>query len=95
MAAYVIADIEIQNASAMAPYLPAVPAIVRKHGGRYLVRGGKSETVEGDWRANSVVVLEFPDMDSARAFIDDPEYAPWKALRQQHCRTQAIAVEGV
>jgi uncharacterized protein (DUF1330 family) len=95
MATYVIADIEIQNPGAMTEYLTAVPPIVRKHGGRYLVRGGKCETVEGDWKANSIVVLEFLDADAARAFLDDPEYSPWKAIRLEHCRTRGILVEGV
>jgi len=95
MAAYIIADLEIHNPAAMAPYIPAVPPIVHKHGGEYLVRGGKWEPAEGDWRPNRLVVIRFPDMDSARAFLADPEYAPWKALRQQNARSNSVIVQGV
>ena len=69
--------------------------IVRKHGGQYLVRGGHAETVEGDWKPGRMVVIQFPDAKSARAFLDDPEYAPWKALRHRTGHTDGILVEGV
>ena len=95
MAAYIIADLEIHDLEAMQPYIPAVPPIVRKHGGEYLVRGGKAENIEGDWRPGRMVVIKFPDLQSARAFVDDPEYAPWKALRQKSGHTDGIIVEGV
>jgi uncharacterized protein (DUF1330 family) len=95
MPAYIIADLNIHNAAAMQPYIPGVPPIVRKHGGRYLVRGGKWELVEGDWHPDRLVVIEFPDVKAAKAFLDDPEYAPWKALRQQNGHTNGVIVEGV
>jgi uncharacterized protein (DUF1330 family) len=95
MPAYIIADLVIRDAAAMQPYIPAVPPIVRKHGGEYLVRGGKSEPAEGDWHPGMLVVIKFPDMTSARAFLDDPEYAPWKELRQRSGHTNGIIVEGI
>jgi uncharacterized protein (DUF1330 family) len=95
MAAYIIADLQVHNPSAMQPYIPAVPPIVRKHGGEYLVRGGNWETAEGDWHPGRLVLIKFPDAASARAFLADPEYAPWKTLRQQNARSNAVIVEGV
>ena len=95
MAAYIIADLDIHNPSAMEPYIPAVPPIVRKHGGEYLVRGGKWEAVEGDWRPGRLVLIRFADVESARAFLADPEYQPWKTLRQQSARSNAVIVQGV
>jgi uncharacterized protein (DUF1330 family) len=68
MAAYLIADIEVTDAQAYEEYRRRVPAIIAAHGGRYLVRGGAAETLEGTWRPNRTIVLEFPSIDALRAF---------------------------
>ena len=95
MPAYIIADVHVDDLAKFQPYVPAVPPIVRKHGGRYLVRGGKWELEEGEWHPGLLVVIEFPDANAARAFMNDPEYAPWKALRQQTGHTNGVIVEVV
>ncbi len=95
MAAYLIVDLHIQDASAYEQYKAAVPALVRKHGGEYVVRGGNCEVIEGDWRPGRLVVFRFSDAAAIRAYLDDPDYQSLKALRQRVARTNAIIVEGV
>jgi len=95
MPAYLIVNIRIKDPAAYEVYKAAVPALVRKHGGRYLVRGGSVEVLEGQWQPERLIVFEFPDMASIRAFDSDPEYAPWKALRQRSAESDLIAVEGL
>jgi uncharacterized protein (DUF1330 family) len=69
--------------------------MISKHGGEYLARGGATEVLEGDWVPSRVVLLKFPNMGAAKAFLDDPEYAPLKSLRHRIADTQMVAVEGV
>ncbi|TMJ65525.1 MAG: DUF1330 domain-containing protein [Alphaproteobacteria bacterium] len=70
-----------------------VPKIER-HGGRYLTRAGTHEVLEGDWRPNRVVIIEFPDMAAIRAWYGSPEYQPLIALRQSAASDVMIALEG-
>jgi len=96
MSAYIIVDIvSVKDPATYEEYKAKAPALVRKHGGEYLVRGGKSAVVEGDWRPNRVVVLRFPDMAAVRSFYDDPEYEPLKALRKSATETDMVFVEGL
>ena len=95
MAAYLIVDVEVQDPAGYEQYRAGVPALIRKHGGEYLVRGGHLEVIEGTWRPKRVVVLKFPDRQSAQAFIDDPEYRPLKELRHRAAQTDLVLVDGV
>ncbi len=96
MPAYVIGRVEVRDPSWLEEYGPKVQALVQKHGGRYLVRGGEMEVVEGTLPPSSVmVVLEFPSMEQARSWYHDPEYAPLIKLRQSGSDTDLILVEGL
>jgi len=95
MAAYLIVDIDVHDPEAYQGYAAQVPPLVARHGGTYLVRGGSPRTVEGTWLPNRVVVLQFPDAAAAQAFVDDPDYAPVKAIRHAASTGQMILVEGV
>ncbi len=95
MAAYVIAQVDITDPETFATYSAQVPAVIQQYGGRYLVRGGKMENIEGEWNASRVVVLEFPSMEQLKRFYHSPEYAPLIALRQKSARTILSAIEGV
>jgi uncharacterized protein (DUF1330 family) len=76
-------------------YRRQVPAMIAAHGGRYLVRGGATEVLEGDGVPRRQVILEFPDMARLKAFYHSPEYAPMKALRQRASRGTLVAIEGI
>jgi len=95
MAAYVIVDLVVTDPVEMEEYRKQVPATIAKYGGRYLVRGGAHHTVEGDWKPNRVVVLEFPSMEQAKRWYDCEEYRGPKAMRLRAGRTNLIMVEGV
>lgn len=94
MAAYVIADITINDQNKYADYRAQVPATVAKHGGRFLVRGGNHETLEGPWHPGRVVVIEFPDMAAAKAWYASQEYGPLIKLRQSASTGSVLMVEG-
>ena len=95
MAAYVIVDLTVTDQPTMDEYRKQVPATVARYGGRFLVRGGAHQTVEGDWKPNRVVVLEFPSMEQAKRWYDSEEYRAPKAQRIRAGRTSMIMVEGV
>lgn len=95
MAAYLIARIEVTDAERYEEYKKLAPAAIEAHGGRYIVRGGRHETVEGDPERGRVVVLEFADMDAARAFYDSPEYTAARGVRDGAASGQFVIVEGV
>lgn len=82
MPAYLLAQIEVTDPALFAEYSARVPDVVRAHGGRYVIRGGTAEPLEGE-PPQRVVLLEFPTGDAARAFWDSDAYAPLKALRQR------------
>jgi uncharacterized protein (DUF1330 family) len=94
MAAYLIANIDVTDPAAYEEYRARVPAVIRKHGGEYVVRGGNVEIAEGSWKPSRLVVLRFADMAAAQSFYNDPEYAPLKKLRQRASTGDIVFVEG-
>lgn len=95
MSAYLTVDLEVIDASAYEEYRKRVPPLNASHGGRYLVRGGSTELLEGTTQPNRTAVLEFPSMERLKAFYSSPEYAPLKQLRIDSARSRVFAVEGV
>ena len=95
MSAYVILDVQVKDAETYARYRELSPPAVAAYGGRYLVRGGVVESLEGSWLPSRFVILEFPTMEAARAWWASSEYAAAKALRHASARTEMILVEGV
>ena len=95
MSAYMIVDVDVRDPAVYEEYKTKVPDLIRKHGGEYLVRGGNFVVLEGDWEPNRLVILRFPDIASAQAFLIDPEYQPLKALRQRVSTVDIVAVEGI
>jgi uncharacterized protein (DUF1330 family) len=95
MAAYLIAHVDLHDLDAYEEYRRLVPAVIAAYGGRYLVRGGATEVLEGEWPPCRNVVLEFPTMLALKAFWDSPEYRPLRALRERAATSSIAAVEGV
>jgi uncharacterized protein (DUF1330 family) len=94
MAAYIIAEIEITDPDTYDRYRAQTPDAIARYGGRFIVRGGKAETLEGDGEPGRLVVIEFPDATAARRFYKSPEYQAIIGLRQQAARSRLILVEG-
>lgn len=95
MTAYVIAEIEVTDPAVYERYKQLAPAGAAAYGGRYLARGGRTVALEGGWAPTRLVVLEFPSLERAQAWLDSPEYAPAKALRHQSARTRMVVIEGL
>jgi len=94
MAAYVIAEIDITDPATYEEYRKQVPGVIAKYGGKYVVRGGKVESLEGGWLPKRLAVVEFPSMDQALKFYRSPEYAPLIKLRRKASQGKLIIVEG-
>jgi len=94
MAGYIIADVRVTDPEAYEHYKAAVPATLAAYGGRFVVRGGRSEILEGDWEPNRLVVLEFESVEKAKAWWSSQEYAAPKQLRQSSSVGNLIVVEG-
>lgn len=94
MAAYVIGEIEVTDPAGYEDYRKQVLATVQKHGGRFIVRGGNVEALEGGWAPKRIVVVEFPSMDALRTWYRSAEYAPLIKLRQKASTGRLVAVEG-
>jgi uncharacterized protein (DUF1330 family) len=95
MPAYVVVEIEVTDPIKYEKYKQLAPASIRKYGGRYLVRGGSVETLEGKWTPRRFVILQFDSMQQAKAWWDSPEYREAKLLRQASARTEMICAPGL
>jgi len=95
MPAYVIVSVNVTNDAAYDGYRKLVPATMAKYGGKFLVRGGKVEQREGNWKPHRVVLLEFADMDAARRWYDSPEYQEALKIRLANSTSDILLmVEG-
>ena len=95
MPAYLFANVEITDPVGYEEYRQRVSATIEAFGGRYIVRGGATDVLEGNWVPKRLVILEFPDMKQLKAWYRSPEYEPLIALRQRTTRSALVAVEGV
>ena len=94
MPAYIIVELEVTDPGAFEEYRQQVPATIAQYGGRYVVRGGATETLEGGWNPKRLVVLEFASMDQAKRWYNSEAYRAPKALRFAAATSKAILVEG-
>lgn len=94
MPAYIIVDVTIENAENYAGYVKLTPATIAAYEGKFIVRGGQTQVLEGDWQPGRIVVLEFPSVEKAKQWWASEEYAPAKAIRQANANTKMIVVEG-
>lgn len=95
MPAYVILDINVNDPDLFEEYKKLAPATIEAYGGKYIARGGKVETLEGDWTPNRIVILEFDNSETAKNWLNSPEYREARAMRLQAAMSQSIVVEGV
>ncbi len=95
MAGYVVVNDEITDETVFAEFRERIAATVEAHGGRYLVRGGATEVADGDWTPGRLVILEFDDVERARAWLHSPEYAELREIRRKSANASVIIAEGV
>ncbi len=94
MKAYIIVDVKINDPVRYDDYKKLTPGSLKPFDGKFLVRGGQTETLEGDWQPGRIVIVEFPSVEKAKAWWSSEEYAPAKALRQATAFTRMIVAEG-
>lgn len=95
MTAYVIVDIEVTDPQGYEEYKALAPAAVALYDGKYIARGGKTEALEGDWQPKRLVILEFPSVERAKAWLYSSEYAPARAMRHKYAQTRMVVIEGL
>jgi uncharacterized protein (DUF1330 family) len=95
MPAYIVVQVDVTDPVRYEDYKRLVPASLAKYGGRFLVRGGTTETLEGTWAPRRFVLVEFPTVEQAKAWWASSDYAQAKALRQATSHTEMIVVSGV
>jgi len=94
MPAYIIARVQVTDPARYAEYMKVTPGIIETFGGRFIARGGETETLEGELETSRVVLIEFPSLEDARAFYRSPEYTETRALREGAATAQFVAVDG-
>ncbi len=95
MSAYFVVDVEVIDAIGYEEYRRQAPATVGAYGGRYLTRGGKVESIEGDWMPHRFVILEFESIAQIKKWYDSPEYSAIKPIRLRTTNSKAFIIEGV
>ncbi len=94
MSGYVIVDVDVHDAEAYGEYRKLVAPTIEKYGGRFVVRAGAHEVVEGDWTPHRMIVLEFESVARAKEWYNSEEYAPALAIRLKAAKSRLIIVEG-
>ncbi len=96
MAAYFVVDVkEITDPQTYAEYRKGVDATLARYGGKFLVRGGAYETIEGDWQPHRFVMAEFDDEEHFKRWYNSPEYSELREMRFRASTARAIVVRGV
>ena len=95
MSAYIIVEIDVQDPVGYEEYKKLAGPTVEARGGKYIVRGGKTEVLEGEWQPKRIVLLEFSSMDKAKEWLNCEEYREPRKMRHATAKTNMILVEGV
>ena len=95
MPAYIIVEVDVHNPAEYEDYKKMTGPSLVNYSGKFIVRGGLTETLEGGWNPGRIVVLEFPTKELAKAWWSSPEYTPAKEIRQRNATTKMILVEGL
>ena len=94
MPAYLICDIDVHDPEAYREYVARVPGTLEPFGGRFIVRGGEYESLEGDWRPRRLVVIEFPSVDHAKRWYTSPDYVAAMQIRRSAADGSIVLAEG-
>ena len=95
MAAYIIFEVDVKDPERYARNRDLIRPTLEPYGGRFLVRGGNVDTLEGSWKPSRLVVVEFPNVEKAKQWWKSEEYRPAKQLRQETTHTEMILAEGI
>ncbi len=95
MAAFLISDVSVRDADAFQIYRTRAAASIAEYGGNYLVRGGAITLLEGQWAPRTIIIVEFPNMEQARAWYSSPEYASALEVRDKALSRSLVLVDGI
>lgn len=95
MSAYVIVDIQVHDPAKFEDYKKIGPPSIAAYGGKYLARGGATEILDGTWKPERTVIIEFPNMERAREWYNSKEYAEGIKVRHACATSQFLLVEGI
>ena len=95
MTAYVIVDIDVHDPAGYEEYKKLAPSAVAFHGGKYIARGGRTETLEGEWSPTRLVILQFESIEQAKKWLDSEEYRAARQMRHQTAHSNMVVIEGL
>ena len=95
MTAYVLVEIDVHDPVGYEEYKKLAPPIIEAYGGKYLARGGGTETLEGDWSPSRLVILEFESLEQAKKWVNSPEYREPRKMRLATTHSRMVVIEGV
>ncbi|MGE5264142.1 MAG: DUF1330 domain-containing protein [Acidobacteriota bacterium] len=95
MTAYVVVDIDVHDAVRYDDYKLLAPPSIAAYGGKYLARAGKTEVLEGTWVPKRLVILEFPNAEQAKKWLNSPEYSAARQLRHATATSNMVVIEGL
>jgi uncharacterized protein (DUF1330 family) len=94
MKAYLVLDLAINDFAGFSGYIAAIPAHIAKHDGQYIVQGVEPTCIEGDWKPQRMVIIEFPERSNAEAFLSDPTIQGLFRVRHETTTSRLVLVDG-
>jgi uncharacterized protein (DUF1330 family) len=94
MKAYLVLDLSVNELGGFRKYIAEIPAFIAKHSGKYLVRGVQPTPIEGDWKPERLVIIEFPERENAEAFLSDPEIQELFKVRHETTTSRLLLADG-
>jgi uncharacterized protein (DUF1330 family) len=94
MKAYLVLDFSVNSFAGFRKYIAEIPAFIAKHSGKYIVQGAEPTPVEGDWKPERMVILEFPERKNAQEFLNDPEIQDLFKVRHATTTSKLVLVDG-
>ena len=94
MRAYLVLDLSVNDYGGFKKYIAEIPAFIAKHAGKYIVQGVRPTTIEGDWKPERMVIIEFPERANAEAFLSDPELQDLFKVRHETTTSRLVLVDG-
>jgi len=95
MSAYFVAEVEVTDPVGFQEYAKGAPATVAAYGGAYIARGGTITVLEGSWSPKRLTIIQFDNVERAKAWFDSPEYRPFKEIRKKTTKANLLVIEGV
>jgi uncharacterized protein (DUF1330 family) len=94
MRAYLVLDLSVNDFGDFKKYVAEIPAFIARHSGKYIVQGVRPTPIEGDWKPDRMVIIEFPERENAEAFLDDPEIQDLFKVRHRTTTSRLVLVDG-